>query len=52
MIIFIEIGIYACLWPQDGGISNDYELRMQDHWMTEILSNYLREEREKEVKTE
>ena len=38
-IIYILIGMSTWLWVQNGSISCVNELRMQEHWSTEILSN-------------
>ena len=42
----------VCLWVQDGGISHVDRMRMQEHWLTEVLSNHLSKQESKKQREE
>ena len=42
-IISLCIKISACLWLSRCGIGNVCDFRMQEHWLTEILSDHMSE---------
>ena len=44
------IDISACLRIQDGGVSYFDELRMQDHKLTDILSNHFSKQKKERKK--